>query len=87
MVLTCCYQWANIGSLSIGNRDAYDLRQNSTAAFPPEYYVTYLNRADVMDAIGAGTNYYECPNGPYDRFTPTGDVRDPCSMVIRRFVN
>lgn len=75
-VLTCYYQWNNIGAVSIGDRDAYDLTQNSTSAFPPEYYVKYLNREDVVSAIGAESSYYECPDGPYNKFVTTGDVRE-----------
>ena len=84
--LTCCYQANNVENLAVGNRDAYDLRQNSTAAFPPPYYLTYLNRTDVISAIGAKSNYSECPDGPYDKFTQTGDVRDLCSSISRLFL-
>ncbi|KAJ7776908.1 alpha/beta-hydrolase [Mycena maculata] len=57
-----------------GDRDPYDLRQSSAAAFPPEYYVTYLGRAAVRSAIGAtASTYAECPDAPYDKFVPSGD--------------
>ncbi|KAF8730365.1 hypothetical protein AX14_005602 [Amanita brunnescens Koide BX004] len=60
-------------TLAVGNYDPYDLRQNSTAAFPPEYYVTYLQTPAIMAQIGANTTYQECPNAPYNKFVPTGD--------------
>ena len=68
-------QQANMYTLAVGNYDPYDLRQNSTAAFPPEYYVNYLQSPTVKAQIGANTTYQECPNAPYNKFVPTGDVR------------
>ncbi|KAF8128592.1 Alpha/Beta hydrolase protein [Boletus edulis] len=58
---------------AVGNLDPYDLRQNSSALFPPEYYVTYLTNPEVMSAIGAETTYQECPDAPYELFVKTGD--------------
>ncbi|KAK6984080.1 Alpha/Beta hydrolase protein [Favolaschia claudopus] len=46
---------------AVGNRDPYDLRQNSSEAFPPE-------------AIGAiSSNYSECPYPPQELFSRTSD--------------
>lgn len=67
-------QGNTIQTPAIGSYDAYDLRQNSTAAFPPEYYVTYLQSPIVMAKIGANATYQECPDAPYNLFVPTGDV-------------
>ncbi len=61
-------------TLGVGNYDPYDLRQNSTAAFPPEYYVNYLQSPTIKAQIGANTTYQECPNAPYNKFITTGDV-------------
>ncbi|KAG2123140.1 Alpha/Beta hydrolase protein [Suillus cothurnatus] len=63
----------NVGGPAIGNYDSYDLRQNSSALFPPEYYVDYLLRKDVMEKIGAYVKYEECPDPPYEKFIKTGD--------------
>ncbi|EGO26845.1 hypothetical protein SERLADRAFT_360894 [Serpula lacrymans var. lacrymans S7.9] len=72
--LTCDnYCNDNVLTPTIGNYDPYDLRQNSSALFPPEYYVNYLHKTDVMDKIGAETTYYECPDPPYLLFEKTGD--------------
>lgn len=37
---------------AVGNRDSDDLRQNSSASFPPEFYVTLLRNATVLSKIG-----------------------------------
>ncbi|KAJ6482567.1 alpha/beta-hydrolase [Mycena sanguinolenta] len=59
---------------AVGNRDPYDLRQTSAAAFPPEYYVNYLGLSSVTKAIGAtSSTYSECPDAPYELFERTGD--------------
>jgi len=58
----------------MGNYDPYDLQQNSSALFPPEYYVDYLHTPAVMKQIGAESNYGECPDAPYYRVINTGDV-------------
>ncbi|KAI6002114.1 Alpha/Beta hydrolase protein [Pisolithus albus] len=58
---------------AIGNYDPYDLRQNSSALFPPEYYVNYLAIESVKERIGAETVYEECPNKPYIKIVNTGD--------------
>ncbi|KAN0094568.1 Alpha/Beta hydrolase fold [Tylopilus felleus] len=63
----------NVYTPAVGNRDTDDLRQNSPASFPPEYYVNYLSLPEVVSAIGAGTTYQECPDAPYDLFAKTGD--------------
>jgi hypothetical protein len=56
----------------VGNYDSYDLRQNSSALFPPEYYVDYLHNEYVMKQIGAQVIYEECQSD--DLFTNTGEV-------------
>ena len=64
---------------AVGDRDPYDLRQNSSALFPPEYYLNYLSIPEVMSKIGAETTYQECPNAPYELFLKTGDV---CRLAL-----
>ncbi|KAN0094566.1 Alpha/Beta hydrolase fold [Tylopilus felleus] len=58
---------------AFGNLDPYDLRQNSSALFPPEYYVNYLSLPEVVSAIGAEPVYQECPDAPFELFVKTGD--------------
>ena len=67
-------QTNNVFIPAVGDRDSYDLRQNSSALFPPEYYLNYLNIPEVMIEIGAETTYEECPDAPYELFVKTGDV-------------
>ncbi|KAJ6552198.1 alpha/beta-hydrolase [Mycena vulgaris] len=58
---------------AVGNRDSDDLRQNSSASFPPEFYLNYLALPDVKARIGAESTYGECPDPPFELFTRTGD--------------
>lgn len=75
----CRYLTANqqsnyVSGPAFGNLDPYDLRQNSSALFPPEYYVNYLSLPEVVSAIGAEPVYQECPDAPFELFVKTGDV-------------
>jgi carboxypeptidase C (cathepsin A) len=56
-----------------GDYDVYDVRAPSNDPNPPETYVNYLSSASVKKAIGATSTYSECPNGPYQKFSQTGD--------------
>ncbi|KAG6899538.1 hypothetical protein C0993_009319 [Termitomyces sp. T159_Od127] len=58
---------------AIKDRDPYDLRQNSSESFPPEFYVDYLGQPSVTTAIGAEVAYGECPDPPFELFAKTGD--------------
>ena len=60
---------------AVGDRDSDDLRQNSSALFPSESYVDFLNQVDIQKKIGAQVQYVECPDLPSDLFVKTGDVR------------
>lgn len=60
---------------AVGNRDSDDLRQNSSALFPPEFYVNFLHTTAIKNKIGAQTTYQECPDAPFELFEKTGDVR------------
>ena len=46
-------QIENLFAPAVGDRDSDDLRQNSSALFPSESYVTFLRNATVMKLIGA----------------------------------
>lgn len=59
--------------LAIDDLDVYDIREPSNDPFPPETYATYLTNAAVVKAIGAKSTYQECPSGPYNKFSNTGD--------------
>ena len=64
---------------AVGDRDSDDLRQNASSPnpFPPEFYVTFLRNATIMEKIGAEARYSECPDAPFELFERTGDVREP----------
>ena len=59
---------------AVGDRDSDDLRQNSSASFPPEFYVSFLHNATVKQLIGATSTYSECSNAVDNLFDKTGDV-------------
>ena len=65
----------NVYFPAVGDRDANDLRQNSSALFPSESYVDFLHQADIQKKIGAEVQYLECPEAPFNLFAKTGDVR------------
>ncbi|GKT63868.1 carboxypeptidase D [Colletotrichum tofieldiae] len=52
--------------------NVYDVRA-ADDKFPPSTYAQYLQKPEVLKAIGAKSSYQECPQAPYDRFTSTGD--------------
>ena len=70
---------------AIDGRNAYDLRLNSSAIFPPEYYVNYLHEESVMEKIGAQTQYKECPTVPGELFEKTGDVRRADDFLLFQY--
>jgi carboxypeptidase C (cathepsin A) len=63
----------NVFIPAVGNRDSDDLRQNSSALFPPSFYINYLHQASIKNRIGAEVQYKECPNAPFNLFVQTGD--------------
>lgn len=65
----------------VGQRDAYDLRQNSSALFPPTYYITYLASQNVMLKIGAEVSFQPCNNDTNALVLESGDV-SCCSMAF-----
>jgi carboxypeptidase C (cathepsin A) len=68
-----CYNSIEGPLSSVGNFDVYDIRAPSNDPNPPETYVTYLQTASVVKAIGALSTYSECPDAPYEKFAATGD--------------
>jgi hypothetical protein len=64
----------NVFVPAVGDRDSDDLRQNSSALFPPEFYVDFLGLASIKKKIGAESKYRECADAPFELFVRTGDV-------------
>lgn len=54
-------------------RDEYDIRYLTPDPFPYEFYVDYLNTAEVQAAIGAYTNFSESSSITGNAFAATGD--------------
>ncbi|KAG2119493.1 Alpha/Beta hydrolase protein [Suillus discolor] len=77
----------NVFTPAAGDYDSYDIRQNSSGLFPPEYYVHYLHKEDVMKKIGAQVKYEECPDAPYEKFVKTGDVARTWLPQLSALVN
>ncbi|KAG6875159.1 hypothetical protein C0993_010547, partial [Termitomyces sp. T159_Od127] len=63
----------NVFIPAVGDRDSDDLRQNSSALFPPEFYVSFLGQASIRAAIGAEVTYQECSGAVSRLFGRTGD--------------
>lgn len=61
---------------AVGNRDSDDLRQTSSASFPPEFYVTLLRNAAITKAIGVDSGV--CPRDlcvfDFSSYTWTGEI-------------
>ncbi|KAK8045835.1 carboxypeptidase S1 [Apiospora saccharicola] len=53
--------------------DPYDVRQPEDDPYPPGQYTGYLAKQSVMDAIGAQTQFTECPTAAFNKFSSTGD--------------
>lgn len=68
-----CYNDIEGPLSSVADFDVYDIRAPSNDPNPPETYVTYLQSAAVVKAIGAKSTYGECPNAPYNKFANSGD--------------
>ena len=74
---TTCYNEIEGPLSQVADFDVYDIREPSADPYPPSTYVSYLQSASVMKAIGAQSTYQECPSGPYNKFTATGDGTSP----------
>ncbi|KAK3936920.1 Alpha/Beta hydrolase protein [Diplogelasinospora grovesii] len=68
-----CYDAVEAPIENANDFDVYDVRAPSDDPNPPETYVSYLQSASVVKAIGAKSTYAECPNAPYNKFANTGD--------------
>ncbi|KAM5353957.1 hypothetical protein ACJ41O_000607 [Fusarium nematophilum] len=63
-------------NLKIASRvdfNVYDVRIGASDEDPPETFVGYITRADVMQAIGARTRFAECDDIVYANMERTGD--------------
>ena len=58
-------------------RGVYDIRHPYNDPTPPTYYLDYLNRGEIQNAIGVSTNYTNANNDIYWSFQATGDFIYP----------
>ncbi|TID18949.1 carboxypeptidase S1 [Venturia nashicola] len=72
--------------MSRADFNVYDVRHPQKDPLPPETYLQYLARADVMSAIGAKKKYEECPIGPNRKFAATGDDSRNFQPVLQDIV-
>lgn len=54
-------------------RDVYDIRELAPDPFPYQFYVDYLNTAEVQKALGVYTNFSTFSHTVYEAFRDTGD--------------
>jgi Serine carboxypeptidase len=57
------------------NFDPYYIPSADPDQYPPKTYVTYLQSKNIMNAIGAQSQYTECSNPAYQEFSKTGDCK------------
>ncbi|EAW15089.1 S10 family peptidase [Aspergillus clavatus NRRL 1] len=58
---------------AFGGRGVYDIRHPYKDPTPESYYLEYLQKDSVMDAIGVNINYTQSNNDVYFAFQQTGD--------------
>ncbi|KAK1977907.1 serine carboxypeptidase [Colletotrichum cereale] len=75
-VETACYNAVEAPIEAAKTFDVYDVR-SVNGSFPSDRYSRYLERPEVLKAIGAASPYQECPQAPFDKFTSTGDGQRP----------
>ncbi|KAJ7189295.1 hypothetical protein GGX14DRAFT_408932 [Mycena pura] len=61
----------NLFTPAVRDCDPDDLRHNSSALFPPEFYLDHLDQTSVRTTIGAEVAYSECPKLPFELFAHT----------------
>ena len=68
-----CYEFVEYLYDDVSGRDEYDMRELTPDPFPYEFYVSYLNKPEVLAAIGAYTNFSEFNGAVGTNFGITGD--------------
>lgn len=65
--------YVNLGIASGVDFNVYDVRIGRDDEDPPETFVDYITRTDVMEAIGAKTRFAQCDDIVYENMGTTGD--------------
>jgi len=68
-----CFEYVELLYDLASGRDEYDMRELTPDPFPYEFYVSYLNKPEVLAAIGAYTNFSEFNGAVGTAFGNTGD--------------
>ena len=68
-----CFEYVELLYDLASGRDEYDMRELTPDPFPYEFYVAYLNKPEVLAAIGAYTNFSEFSGAVGTAFGNTGD--------------
>ncbi|KAI8717750.1 hypothetical protein NCS52_00851900 [Fusarium sp. LHS14.1] len=83
--------YVNLNIASRVDFNVYDVRIGRDDVDPPETFVDYITRADVMEAIGARTRFAECSDEVYANMETTGDgarsFLGPLADVVKRGIN
>ncbi|KAM0431016.1 hypothetical protein ACHAPT_005653 [Fusarium lateritium] len=83
--------YVNLNIASRVDFNVYDVRKRRDDVDPPETFVDYIMRADVMEAIGARTRFAECSDAVYANMETTGDgarsFLGPLADVVKRGIN
>ncbi|KAH6952759.1 hypothetical protein HG530_000637 [Fusarium avenaceum] len=81
-------------NLEIASRtdfNVYDVRIGRDDVDPPENFLEYITRADIMDAIGANTRFTECSDTVFANMVTTGDGArsyvERLADVVKRGIN
>lgn len=64
-------------------RSETDIRELASDPFPPAFFVSYLNRAEIQKAIGATTNFTQASVQTFLAFNSTGDDSRTGELVTR----
>ncbi|RSL56919.1 hypothetical protein CEP53_006650 [Fusarium sp. AF-6] len=83
--------YVNLNIASRVDFNVYDVRVGRDVVDPPETFIEYIMREDVMEAIGARTRFAECSDEVYANMETTGDgarsFLGPLADVVKRGIN
>ncbi|KAI5457689.1 Alpha/Beta hydrolase protein [Mariannaea sp. PMI_226] len=84
---TCNEQmYLNLQIASGVDFNVYDVLLKDADEVPPDNYLDWLTRKDIMNRIGARTRFAECDEIVYDNFTSTGDDARTFAHVLEEVI-
>ncbi|KAH6893355.1 Alpha/Beta hydrolase protein [Thelonectria olida] len=66
--------------------NVYDVRLKEDDEVPPETYVDWITREDIMKKIGAQTRFAECDDTVYNNFVDSGDDARNFAPVLEEVI-